>query len=84
MVVLLVGFFWGLSAIWVAAGPAYTSPWNAKARSKVTIDKLNKVLLAFKEAHSDIPQDLNELRAFAESTGKSFNPYDNYGQKVEY
>jgi hypothetical protein len=84
MVVLLVGFFWGLSAIWVAAGPTYTSPWNAKARSKVTIDKLNKVLMAFKETHNDIPQDLNELRAFADSSGKSFNPYDNYGQKVEY
>lgn len=84
MVILMIGFFWGISAIWIAASPQYLAPWNAKLRSKATIDRLNKVLLAFKEKYNEIPQDLNELRAFAQSSGKTFNPYDNYGQKIEY
>lgn len=84
MVILMIGFFWGISAIWIAASPKYLTPWNAKLRSKATIDRLNYVLLAFKEKYHENPQDLNELRAYAQSIGKKFTPYDNYGQKVEY
>lgn len=84
MVILTIAFIWGLCAVWVAAGPKYNGPWNAKLRSKNNIDLLNKTLIAFKEKYDGIPQDLSELRAFAVSSGRRFNPYDAYGQKLEY
>jgi hypothetical protein len=74
---------WAFPMAWVAAIPDMDKREQRKLReSSLTLGKV--LINKFSTRYKTVPQNLNELRAFALVEKSKFVPWDRYGQRLDY
>lgn len=69
---------------WVAFIPTNNKPINSKKRNVHVLNKGENYINSFEKEFKTIPTNLSEIRAYAKTKGKSFFPWDAYGQRLNY
>lgn len=75
---------WGGCALWILLTSTFVpSPWK-KTRTEQKVLQVAALVQSFKDKKKETPESLAFLRSFARDEGLTFEPYDAYGNRLEY
>ena len=82
--VALFAVFWLVPVAWVGLTPPMMPPEHPLQHTRRVLDEDNAVMHAYLGRYKKTPPDLNALRAFARAEKLRFDPYDAFGQRLDY
>ncbi|MEZ4743117.1 MAG: hypothetical protein R3B45_11845 [Bdellovibrionota bacterium] len=81
---ILLLICWALPLAWVASYPYKGNNEDQNVKLKTHLNTSKTLIKNFYNEYEAVPQNLNELRAYARAKKEDFVPWDTYGQRLNY
>ncbi|MBF0442524.1 MAG: hypothetical protein HQK54_11515, partial [Oligoflexales bacterium] len=73
-----------LALIWIVATPKLVYTHGSLENTQIQLNRTKKAIEEFQKKFGRLPENISEIRAYAQTLWKNYSPYDGFGARLHY